>query len=157
MFPSHRNQSADRANQLTGFYTMGTLVVKRVTPGKLNCSVFNTPRNSISSAPHNLKSYFTGHRTANTIQLFVPIKRIFFGSIFFRTSHSRRGTSQRLLDKFSHLFICTPLKQTLSSGQKPVYTVKISALEWFLLILCKLRTVTRFSNLCNRNNPALCF
>ena len=32
MFPSYRNQSVDQANQLTGFYMMGTLVVKGLTP-----------------------------------------------------------------------------------------------------------------------------
>ena len=32
----------------------------------------------------------------------------------------RRGILQGLFDKCSHLFICTSLKQTLSSGQKPV-------------------------------------
>ena len=69
----------------------------------------------------------------------------------------------QLVDKYSHVFICIPLKQTLSSGQKPAYIVKTliseqiafvavlyfvqvfvlcrlinkSLLEWFLLIICK--------------------
>ena len=69
-----------------------------------------------------------------------------------------RGNSLEALDKYYHVFICISLKQTLHSGQNPVYTVKIliseqiafaavvyfgqrfvfrrlinkSALEWFL-------------------------
>ena len=34
------------------------------------------------------KHYFTDHGTANTIQLFVPIKRYFSGLFFCRTSRS---------------------------------------------------------------------
>ena len=97
------------------------------------------------------------------IQLFIPIVRKFFGSIFFQNKSQRRGIPQRLLDKYSHVLICISLKQTLTNGQKPVYTVKIliseqiafaavvyfgqvfvfcrlinkSVLEWFLLIMCK--------------------
>ena len=37
------------------------------------------------------KNYFTDHRTANGIQLFVPIKRKFFGSILFQNKSQRRG------------------------------------------------------------------
>ena len=103
------------------------------------------------------KHVYIDHQTANTIQLFVPIKRNFWGSM------QQRRILQGLLDKYRHLFICISLKQTLSSGQKPVYTVKIviseqiafatafyfgqvfvfcrlinkSVLEWFLLIMCK--------------------
>ena len=71
------------------------------------------------------KKYFTDHSTANTIQLFVPTKRKFSGSILFQDKSQRRGIPQRLLDKYGHLFICITLKQTLTSGEKPVYTVKI--------------------------------
>ena len=109
------------------------------------------------------KFYFTDHRTAKIIQLFVPIKRKLFGPSLFQSKSQRRGILQRLLDKYSHLFICTSLKQTLRNGQKPVYTVKIltseqiafvavlyfgqdfvfcrffneNVLEWFLLIVYK--------------------
>ena len=95
------------------------------------------------------------------IQLFVPIKREFFEPILFQNKSQQRGISQRLLDKYSHVFISISLKQTLSSGRKPVSTVKTliseqiafvfyfgqvfafcrlineSVLEWFLLIICK--------------------
>ena len=37
------------------------------------------------------KNYFTDHLTANTIQLFVHIKRKFFGSILFQDKSQRRG------------------------------------------------------------------
>ena len=63
------------------------------------------------------KKYFTDHSTANTIQLFVPTKRKFFGSILFQDKSQRRGIPQRLLDKYGHLFICISLKQTLTSGE----------------------------------------
>ena len=119
------------------------------------------------------EKYFTDHRTANAIQLFSPIKRTFFGVFFFRASRSE-GVPQGLLDKYSHLFICISLKWILSSGQKPVCTVKIliseeipllqfllfvfcrlinkSVLGWVLLI-CKKHTLTRSTNLFSRNHP----
>ena len=109
------------------------------------------------------KRYFTDHQKTHTIQLFVFIKRKFFGSILFYIKSQQMGIPQRLFDKHNHLLICTLLKQTSSSKQKPVYTVKIlvseemafaavlhygqvfvfcklnkkSVLEWFLLILSK--------------------
>ena len=109
------------------------------------------------------KKKFIDYQTANAIELFVSIKRKFFGSLLFQNKLQRRGIPQGLLDKYSHLFICISLKWTLSSGQKPVCTVKIlvsgqiafaavlyfgqvfvfcrlinkSVLEWFLLIMCK--------------------
>ena len=88
----------------------------------------------------------------------------------------------QLLDKFCHVFICIPLKQTLSSGQKPVYTVKIliseqiavaavlyfgqvfvfcklinkSLPELFLVIMCEHHTFTRTTNyIFNRNHSTL--
>ena len=109
------------------------------------------------------KTFFTGHGTANTIELFVSIKTGFCWSILFQNKSQRRGISWRLLDKYSHLFICMSLKYTLNSEQKLVYTVKIilsehitftavlyfeqvfvfcrlinkSVWEWSLLIMCK--------------------
>ena len=98
------------------------------------------------------KKCFTGHRTANTIQLFVVIKGIF---LVFSFSIKR-----------SHLFICTLLKYTLSSRQKPVSSdmtiskqIAFAAifyfgqvfvfceLEWFLLIICKEHTLSRSQNM----------
>ena len=109
------------------------------------------------------KKYLIDHRTAIAIQLFVPIKTKFFGSLLFPNKSQRRGIPQALLDKYRHLFIWISLKWILSSGQKPVYTVKIllseqivftaalyfgqvfvfcklineSELEWCLLLMCK--------------------
>ena len=40
-----------------------------------------------------------------------------------------KGIPQGLLDKYNHMFICTSLQWTLSSGQKPVCIVKILVLE----------------------------
>ena len=75
------------------------------------------------------KKYCIDHQTANAIQLFVPIKRKFFGSLLFLNKLQWRGIRQGLHDKYSHLFICMSLKWTFSSGQKPVYTVKILVSE----------------------------
>ena len=123
------------------------------------------------------------HRTANAIQLLVPIKRKFFGSLLFQNKLQRRGIPQGLLDKWSHLFIWISLKWTLSSGQKPECIVKIliseqiafaavlyfgqvfvfcrlinkSTLEWFLTKLVYTNTLTRSTNSCSRNQPTLCF
>ena len=125
------------------------------------------------------KKYFKDHQTANAIQLFVPAKRKFLGSLLFQSKSQWRGILQGLLDKYSHLFICISLKWALSSGQKPVCTVKIlvsgqiafaavlyfgqvfvffrlineSELEWFLLIMCKWHTLTRSTNLFSRKHP----
>ena len=79
------------------------------------------------------KKNFIDHQTANAIELFVPIKRKFFGSLLFQNKLQRRGIPQGLLDKYSHLFICISLKWTLSSGQKLVYTVKILISEQIAL------------------------
>ena len=47
-------------------------------------------------------------------------KRKFFWSILFLNMSLQRGIPQRLLNKCSHLCIYKLLKQTFSSGQKPV-------------------------------------
>ena len=109
------------------------------------------------------KKYFIDYQTANIIQLFVPLKRKFFGSLLFQNKLQRSRILQELLDKYSHLFICISLKWALSSEQKSIYIVKIliseqtvfaavlcfgqvfvfcrlidkSMLEWFLPIMCK--------------------
>ena len=44
-------------------------------------------------------SIFTDHRPANTIHLFVPTKRKYFGSILPHNKSQQRGISQRLFDK----------------------------------------------------------
>ena len=140
--------------------------MKRITLCICVCSSSPSSRFSASFirniAEFGAKKYFIDHRTANAIQLFVPIKRKFFGSLLFQNKSQRRGILQGLLNKYSRLFICISLKWTLSSGQKPVYTVKIlvseqiafaavlhfgqvfcflqfnkSVLEWFLLVMCK--------------------
>ena len=125
------------------------------------------------------KKHFIDHRTAYSIQLFVPIKQKFFGSHFFQNKSQRRETPQALLDKSSHMFISTSLKQTLSSGKKTVYTIKTlileqtafgavlyfgqvfvfcrlinkSVLELFLLIIGKEDRLIRSTNLFSRNHP----
>ena len=68
---------------------------------------------------------YVDYQTANTYHLFVRMNQKFFGSILFQNKPQQRGIRQGLLDKYSHLFICISLKQTLSSGQKSVYSVKI--------------------------------
>ena len=140
--------------------------VKRITLCNCLCSSSSPSSRFSASLIRNIEkfganNYFTDHRTANTIQLFVSIKMKFFGSILFQKKLQQKGIPQRLLDKYSHLFICISLKQTLGNGQKPVYNVKIliskqialaavlyfgqvfcrlinkSVMEWFLLIMCK--------------------
>ena len=72
------------------------------------------------------KKYFIDHQTANTIQLFVSIKRKFIGPLLFQNKlQQREFPSSYLINIYSHLFICISLKWTLSSGQKPVYIVHI--------------------------------
>ena len=146
--------------------------VKRITLCNCLCSSPSSSRSRFSaSLIRNIrefwtKNYFTDHWAANTIQLFVLIERKLFWSILFQTKSQQRVilySLYRLLDKYSHLFICISLKETLNSGQKPVYTFKTktteqiafaavlyfgqvfvfcrlinkSVLEWFLLITCK--------------------
>ena len=48
------------------------------------------------------KKYFIDHQMANTIQLFVPIKKEFFWSHFFQNNSQRREIPQALLCKYSH-------------------------------------------------------
>ena len=112
------------------------------------------------------KKHFIDHETATAIQLFLPTKRKFLRTLLFQNNSQRGGILQGLIDNYGHLFyhlFCISLKWTLSSGQKPVYTVKIlvpeqiafaavvyfgqafvfcrlinkNMLEWFLLIMCK--------------------
>ena len=56
------------------------------------------------------KKYWINHRTANTIQLFVPVESKYLGSILFENKLQLRGIPQGLLDKYSHLFIYMSLK-----------------------------------------------
>ena len=128
-----------------------------------NCLCPSSPSSCLSASgiwnigEYGANKYFTEHQIANnfnTIQLFVPIKKKIFVSIFF-------GTSCSEVEFPSHLLICVSLKQRkLSSGEKPVYNVQLliseqiafapvlyfgqvfafcrwinrSMLEWFLLI-----------------------
>ena len=69
-----------------------------------------------------VKKYFTDHQIANTVQLFVAIKRKLFRSNLLLNKSQRREIPWSLLDKCSHQFICISLKYTLCSGQKPVYS-----------------------------------
>ena len=69
------------------------------------------------------KKYFIDNRTVNAIQLLVPIKKNFLGSLLFQNKSQQRGIPQGLLDKYS-LFIGISLNWTLSSGQKPIYLSK---------------------------------
>ena len=134
--------------------------VKRIT--LCNCLCSSSRFSASLIREFGAKNYFADHLTAKTIQLFFPTKRKFFRSILFQDKTQRRRIPQRLLDKHSHLFICTSLKQSLSCGEKPVYTVKIllseqkafaavlyfgqvfvfcrlinkNLSEWFLLIMC---------------------
>ena len=89
------------------------------------------------------EKYFTDHRTANAIQLFSPIKTTFF-FFFSEQVAAREGVPQGLLDKYSHLFICTSLKWILSSEQKPVCTVKILISEEIPLLQFLLWTIFCF-------------
>ena len=163
--------------------------MKRITLCNCLCS---SPSSSCSRFSASLirnigefgaKNYFTDHWTVNTIQLFALCERKLFWSILFQNKSQRRVISYRLLDRYSHLFICTSLKETLSSGQKPVYTFKTKAseqiafaavfyfgqvfgfcklinksvLEWFLLIMCKYHTLNRSTTLFSRDHPTLMF
>ena len=108
-------------------------------------------------------------------------ERKFFWSILLLYKWQQRGIPQRLLDKCSHLFIWTLLKQTSSSrknllkwhddteqialavmfyfGQVFVFwrLVNKNMLGWFLLIMCKEDTLIKSTNLFSKNHPILCF
>ena len=103
--------------------------MKRITLCICMCSPSTSCRFSASLIQNidkfGAEKYFIVHRKANAIQLFAPIKMIFFGSLLFQSKSQWRRISQGLLDKYSHPFICISLKWILSSGGKPVYTVKI--------------------------------
>ena len=62
------------------------------------------------------KNNFIDHWIANAIQLLVPIKKEIFRVSSFSEQVAGKGNSQGLLDRWSHLFICTSSKWTLSSG-----------------------------------------
>ena len=90
-------------------------------------------------------------------------KKELFRANSFLEQVATKGINIIRRDKYNHVFVCLSLKYTLSSGQKPVYTVKIliseqlafaavvyfgqvfvfcrlinkSVLEWFLPIMCK--------------------
>ena len=109
--------------------------MKRITLCSCLCSASSpSPSRFSASLIGNIgefgaKNYFTDHWTANTIQLFLPIETKLFWFILFQNKSQQRVIPYRLLDKCSHLFICTSLKETLSSGQKPVYTFKTKTSE----------------------------
>ena len=91
-----------------------------------------------------------------------------------------KGNSSETLHKWSHLFICISLKQTLSSRQKLIWHENVrtnslaaifyfdkvlfsvglinkDAYESFLLITCKEHTLTMPINFLSINHPILCF
>ena len=95
------------------------ICVKRVTLCNWLCSSSHGSASLIRYIGEcGAKSYFTDHQTANTIQLFISIKREFFWSILFQNKSQQRGISKRLLDKYSHLFIWISSKQSLSNSKK---------------------------------------
>ena len=59
------------------------------------CSSYSSSSHFSASLIRNIeefgaKNYFTNYQAANTIQLFVPIKRNFFGSVLFQNNLRRR-------------------------------------------------------------------
>ena len=121
----------DRKANACSPWTFCCVCVKRITLCNCLCSFSSCFSASLirNIGEFGAKNYFTDHRTGNTIQLFVPIERKLFWFILFQNKPQRRVIPYRLLDKCSHLFICTLLKETLSSGQKPVYTFKTKTSE----------------------------
>ena len=108
-------------------------------------------------------------------------KEIFYSGLFF--SRISRSKEEFPNENYNLFFVWILLKQTLSSRQKSIYTVKIptseqitfaavlyfgqvfvfcrlinkSTLEWFLTKLVYTNTLTRSTNSCSRNQPTLCF
>ena len=105
--------------------------VKRITLCSCLCSSSSCFPSSLirNIGKFGAKNYFTDHWTANTIQLFVPIERKLYWSILFQNKSQQRVILYRLLDKYSHLFICISLKERLRSGQKPIFTFKTKTSE----------------------------
>ena len=64
------------------------------------------------------KKLFYRPLTVITIQLFVPVKRKFFWSILFQSKSQQTVIPYRLLDKYSHLFICISLKRDIKYWTK---------------------------------------
>ena len=96
------------------------------------------------------------------------LQREIFLIYFFLKNSQQSGTPQRLLVKWSHLFICVSLKQTcmvenLSQPAKILMSEQIAlaaifylnVLEWFLLIMCNEHTLSRSTNL-SSNHLTLC-
>ena len=129
---------------------------------KILCNCLSSPSSSCDSASLIRNIWEFGKKIIlQTIEQlihfsFFPINWKFFEFILFQNKSQRRGIPQILLDKYSHLFICTSLKQTSRTRQKPVYIVQTpisvqcfgqvlvfyrlinkSVLQWFLLIMCK--------------------
>ena len=95
--------------------------VKRITLCNCLCSSSFPYSRFSTSLIRNIgefraKKDFTDHRTANAIKLLVPMKTKIFGSILFQNKSQRREIFQRLLDTYSHLFICMSLKQALGTS-----------------------------------------
>ena len=102
--------------------------MKRITLCICMCSSPSSPFSSCSIqniGKFRAKKYFIGHRTANVIPLFIPIKRKFFVSLFLRTNR-REGEFPRSYWINTATLYFHNIKWTLSSGQKPAYTVKIT-------------------------------
>ena len=63
------------------------------------------------------KKYITDYRTANAIQLIVAIKGDFLVYSFLNKSQQMEFL-QKLVDEFSHLFICKSIRQTFRCHSK---------------------------------------
>ena len=132
-----------------------------------NCLCPSSPSSCLSASgiwnigKCEANKYFTEHQIANnfnTIQLFVPIKKKIFVSVFFRNKLQWSRISQ------PPAYLCIiKTEGKLSSGEKPVYNVQLLIseqiafapvfyfgqvfafcrlinrimLEWFLLIMCR--------------------
>ena len=120
----------DRKANACSPWTSCCVCVKRITLCNCLCSSSCFSAGLIwNIGEFGAKNYFTDYWTGNTIQWFVPIEMKLFWFILFQNKLQRRVIPYRLLDKYSHLFICTVLKETLNSGQKPVYTFKTKTSE----------------------------
>ena len=116
------------------------------------------------------KKYFTDHRPANTVQVFVAIKGNFSGPFYFWTSRRK--------DKFLRDYLINAVKRFLVDkklSKSDIRKIALAAihyfgevfvlfrlinkkvLEWFVPIICKEHILTRSTNLLNRNHPTLCF
>ena len=114
---------------------------------------FSSPPLLRNNGEFGAKSFFTDFRTANTIQLFVAIKKTFSGLFFFWSSSSKEEFLRNFLINIANCFflpiIKIDIKGTLSGLRKFVATKGLWKWRKIPFILpWKLFSFSRYLNFC---------